>query len=154
MDFFYISAYPKHFLFLYFISFPPLLCAPLYISSSHLLLLHLLSTIYLSPYVGVPRTTSAAIAELSVWPQFVCLATPSPLVSGGLIVLFQLKSLHMAQSVENLCLSTANTLGASCLFQEKSVWHRQFKARCPTSSILDLFFVCWVWFVYVFFFQS
>ncbi|KAM7395152.1 hypothetical protein PAMA_006755 [Pampus argenteus] len=48
---------------------------------------------------GVSLTTSATIAELNVWPQFVCLATPSLLVSGGLIVLFQLKSLQLKITV-------------------------------------------------------
>lgn len=58
-----------------------LFCALSDICPPHLLLHLLLSAVSLSSCVGVPLTTSVFIAELSVWPEFVCYATPLPLVS-------------------------------------------------------------------------
>lgn len=45
---------------------------------------------------------------------------------------------------QTLCLSTVKTLRASCLLQEKSVWHRQFKDRhkarqMPLSSFFGIY---------------
>lgn len=46
--------------------------------------------------------------------------------------------------VQNLCLSTVNTVRARCLLQEKSAWHRQLKdnhkaRQTPPGFILDFF---------------
>lgn len=110
----------------------------------------LLSAVSLSSCAGVPLTTSAATAELHVWPQFVCLATPSPAVSGGLIVLFQLKSLEFKTSVY--------PQRAHC---ERAVFYRRNLSDRGSSKTaikqdrrppaLFRIFVCvcvsWIWFV-------
>lgn len=121
-------------------------CVFYYLFVPHLFLLLLFSAVSLSSFVEVPLTTSAAIAEFSVWPRFVCLHCWFQEV-----LLFCYSRNHIS------FFPPWNILRASCLLQEKSVWHRQFKdSRKARQTPFQLYFgffrllvlglwMFWVW---------
>lgn len=121
--------------------------------SSFFFFLHLPSTISLSSHVGAPLTTSAVIAELSV--SGLSLFVLPPLRCWFLeVLLFCSSSNHF--SSEPLLVHSEHAESKLSFYRRKLSDTGGPKTaikrdRCPPALFWN-FFVCWVWFVYVFFF--